>query len=157
MPVDMSKYPKDWPEIRARILRRAGGGDEGDDARVGACCEWCGVRNYAVGWRDEAGNFHPVGGNAAADNFEYATSYGEARKLADHINDWCSPRVRHIVIVLTIAHVDDPDPMNVAEGNLAAVCQRCHNVHDRQMRECNRWRNQRKALIEAGQLLLPLG
>lgn len=34
MPFDLSQYPPDWPERRARILARA-------DNR----CEWCGVPN----------------------------------------------------------------------------------------------------------------
>lgn len=44
MPADMSKYPKEWPEIRNKILLRAGGCE--DDPRVGARCEKCGVLNY---------------------------------------------------------------------------------------------------------------
>lgn len=35
MPCDYSKYPGDWPQIRARILERAGNR-----------CEWCGAENY---------------------------------------------------------------------------------------------------------------
>lgn len=34
-------YPPDWPEIRARIL-----------ARAGNRCEWCGVGNAWIGIRD---------------------------------------------------------------------------------------------------------
>lgn len=33
------------------------------------------------------------------------------------------------VIVLTVAHLD-PDPMNCAEDNLKAMCQRCHLRYD---------------------------
>jgi hypothetical protein len=33
-------------------------------------------------------------------------------------------------VVLTVAHVHDPAPENVTPGNLAALCQRCHNRHD---------------------------
>lgn len=51
MPVDMSKYPDDWNEIRNKILLRAGG--DADDPKIGAVCEWCGVQNYAVGYRDQ--------------------------------------------------------------------------------------------------------
>lgn len=34
MPCDYSLYPRNWKEIRAGILTRAGG-----------CCEWCGAPN----------------------------------------------------------------------------------------------------------------
>ncbi len=42
-----------------------------------------------------------------------------------------------VVIVLTIAHLHDPDPMNCDPSNLAALCQRCHNQHDAKMRKEN--------------------
>lgn len=37
MPMDRSKYPKDWPEISKRIRF----------IRAGNCCEWCGVWNHS--------------------------------------------------------------------------------------------------------------
>ena len=37
-------------------------------------------------------------------------------------------------IVLTIAHLLDPDPMNCDPSNLLALCQRCHNTMDAPMR-----------------------
>lgn len=37
MPIDYSKYPPDWEERRARILKRAGNR-----------CEWCGAPNYTT-------------------------------------------------------------------------------------------------------------
>ena len=40
-------------------------------------------------------------------------------------------------IVLTIAHVHDPDPANCADENLQALCQRCHNQLDAPMRARN--------------------
>lgn len=33
-------------------------------------------------------------------------------------------------VVLTCAHVYDPSPENIADDNLAALCQKCHNGHD---------------------------
>lgn len=36
-PENKSRYPKDWKQIRARILERAGN-----------CCEFCGVPNYSI-------------------------------------------------------------------------------------------------------------
>ena len=39
-------------------------------------------------------------------------------------------------VVLTIAHMDH-DPSNNAEGNLRALCQRCHLTHDAQQHADN--------------------
>ena len=36
-PENKSRYPKDWKQIRARILERAVN-----------CCEFCGVPNYSI-------------------------------------------------------------------------------------------------------------
>ena len=94
MPVDMRLYPAEWPAIRAKILRRAGGGEP--DPRIGACCEWCGAANWQP---------HPITGSK---------------------------------VVLTIAHVDDHNPHDVADDNLAALCQRCHNRHDAPRRAAKR-------------------
>lgn len=41
-------------------------------------------------------------------------------------------------IVLTIAHIYDEDPSNVDENNLKALCQRCHNGLDAEMRARHR-------------------
>ena len=49
MPIDYSRYPTDWKQIRAVILQRA------DNH-----CERCGVANYAVGWRDDKGTFEEL-------------------------------------------------------------------------------------------------
>lgn len=37
-------------------------------------------------------------------------------------------------VVLTTAHVYDHRPENCSFFNLAALCQRCHNTHDAEMR-----------------------
>jgi len=127
MPCDMRKYPDNWDEIRDEILLRAGGNPE--NPSVGACCEFCGVRNYSVGWRESNGEFVLV-----ADS----DSYRLARELANIENFSECECERRIVIVLTIAHLEDPNPMNCDPDNLAALCQRCHNVYDAPMRARNR-------------------
>ena len=63
---------------------------------------------------------------------------------------------RAIRIVLTVAHVHDPDPMNVAEGNLAALCQRCHNLHDAPMRRAHAAETRRRRKFAGGQAELTL-
>ena len=107
MPCDYSKYPKDWKAIRARILER-------DDHR----CKFCGVPNGA--YRN------------------YKTGR-EFRTLIDLIESNVRPsdRGKYSKIVLTIAHIENPDPMDCRDENLAALCQRCHNRLDMPMRQSN--------------------
>lgn len=57
-------------------------------------------------------------------------------------------------VVLTIAHLDDPDPMNTADDNLAALCQKCHNSRDAPMRARNRAIKRRTQEIHNGQMEL---
>ena len=137
MPTDMSKYPAEWPAIRATILLRAGG--DKDDPRVGARCEWCNVRNYDVIEKSTRAVF------VSCD------SHGEATS----IKCWFDPTGYGVysIVVLTIAHIDDPDPMNCDPANLAALCQKCHNTHDAKMRKTNRLLN---AAAKSGQLALDL-
>ncbi len=51
-------------------------------------------------------------------------------------------------VVLTVAHVHDPDPMNCSDSNLAALCQRCHLNHDRShhIAKAKRSRRERRAV-----------
>lgn len=92
--------------------------------RSGNRCENCGVPNGVTGYRDEDGNFHRSWSNT---------------ELIGH---------KLIKIVLTVAHVDDPDPANCADENLAHWCQRCHNTHDAPMRavHARETRRSRKAI-----------
>jgi hypothetical protein len=86
--------------------------------RAGNKCEWCGVENHAEGVRDAKGRFCPM-------------TVGEA--------DAASMDGEKVVrIILTIAHVHNPDPADCRDENLAALCQRCHNRHDAPMRLRNR-------------------
>lgn len=63
--------------------------------------------------------------------------YKTARFIADELNDSELNDEKYIVIVLTVAHVHDHNPENASLLNLAALCQRCHNVHDSKMRQKN--------------------
>lgn len=144
MPVDMSKYPSDWQEIRERIFRRAGGQD--DDPRVGARCEWCNLRNYDVVLRGESPLIFAHTG---------FSSYKEAKVKQTAV---CRETGnKYSIIVLTIAHLDDPNPMNCDDDNLAALCQKCHNVYDNKMRKTNAAHTRRQQKIDAGQLPLKVG
>lgn len=76
MPCDYKKYPKDWKEIRQRIL-----------ARDGNLCKFCHAENGCPHW------------------------FTRSR------------------VVLTIAHLNH-DITDNRDYNLAALCQRCHNILD---------------------------
>jgi hypothetical protein len=52
---------------------------------------------------------------------------------------------RPVAIVLTIAHHPDPDPANVSDDNLHALCQLCHLRLDARLHATNAWRTRRKA------------
>lgn len=105
------RYPANWKtEIRPSIL-----------ARCDHKCMFCGVDNYAMGVRDADGDFHDCD-SMTAGILVYELDY------------------RPLRIILTIAHIFDMNPENCADWNLAALCQRCHNRHDRTYRKENRRR-----------------
>lgn len=111
---NLARYPKDWPQIRARIQRRA-------DNK----CEQCGVRNYALGGR-AWGAFHkalPVGEKLLRLEWPEPGTWW-----------WCEgvpeQRLRIIRIVCTTAHLDHT-PENCREDNLRFWCQSCHLAYDR--------------------------
>lgn len=159
MPCDYRRYPADWPARRARILERAKAG--GERPR----CEQCGVPNYAVGYRDHLGAFVPISAENAPPSRWLAAfnpavfdrcGRGEeglafARCMVDEAKErggWGPHKL--ILIVLTVAHLHDPDPMNCAEDNLAALCQACHNRLDAPMRAAHaaQTRRARKAAAD---------
>ena len=146
MPVDMSKYPPEWPQIRERILVRAGN-----------VCERCGVANGVYRAADARGDRtyrYAECVRGVCLGWNYQTEEGE---WMDDPSELDGKPAR---IVLTIAHVNDPDPQNCADDNLQALCQRCHNRLDAPMRAKNaartRGRNRRAADVQSGQNELPL-
>jgi hypothetical protein len=111
-------YPANWStEIRPRILDRARNR-----------CERCGVPNHVIAYRfvDDGAHYFMLCGGEVFDA-ETGKKLGLARVYE-------LPPGRYVEIVLTIAHVHDPDPASCDDDNLAAWCQRCHNNHDRPMR-----------------------
>lgn len=124
MPFDKTKYPKDWDEISKRIR-----------ARDGNKCFWCGVKNKAVGARDRFDVWHD------AKDIDVMNS-----DAGHNLFDGDYPKI--IKIVLTVMHWPDHDPMNCAEENLHAACQRCHNRMDSPMRKKNAMETWRKKKFE---------
>jgi len=114
MPINYSRYPKNWKELREEVLERA------KDK-----CEFCGVRNGSIGYRDN-GKFVEVENSIELDS------------------DFCD-NIKFIKIVLTIAHLDhDEENHDVKIERLAALCQRCHLVYD--IDEKRRRRKNKKAV-----------
>lgn len=120
-PENRKRYPADWPEIRERIL-----------ARAGNKCERCGVKNHALGGRLPNGGWceaMPTGDNGLRNTWPKPGEHA-----ACWVNSTRTPRTLRIVrIVLTIAHLDHM-PENCDPANLQALCQRCHNRLDAKMR-----------------------
>jgi hypothetical protein len=132
-PENVARYPKDWPQIRERIL-----------ARAGYRCEWegCGAPHRVLGyWSD--GVFVPLP-RALRD-----AGYDKAGQLVA-----CSDgtELKIILLVLTIAHLDHT-PENCADENLRAWCQRHHLGYDAEHHRANAWRT-RHARCGTGDLFL---
>lgn len=117
MPIDYSKYPPNWEEIRQRILIR-------DKNK----CKFCGVQNHAIGFRDPDGKFHEL-----------------PEGMQSEVMWLDNPKMKVIEIVLTIAHLDhDAENWNVRDDRLAALCQKCHNNYDQPMRTRKRLESKHK-------------
>lgn len=133
MPWDRSKYPKNWDQIRTRILDRAK-----------HRCERCGVRNHTFILRIKGESWPPDGWAENEIAERYATEF-----IPDRFGDV----EKFSKVVLTIAHIHDPNPMNCSDSNLQALCQGCHNTLDAPMRAKNaaKTRARKKREIEQAQ------
>lgn len=133
MPANMKNYPANWKtEIRPRIL-----------ARAGNKCERCGVENHTIGARAIDGTWIPE--DETAMRFEMG-----------HIDEAEYTR-KPKRIVLTVAHIENPDPMDVRDENLQALCQKCHNVLDAPMRAKHAAETRRQnRLAASGQMVMDI-
>jgi hypothetical protein len=112
MPIDYKNYPANWKtEIRPAIL-----------ARENNCCKFCGVPNHSIGFRGILDEWHEI---------ECSQQGDEDANMARDMG------FKVIRIVLTVAHLDH-DVTNNDYGNLAALCQKCHNRYDIKNRVHNR-------------------
>lgn len=128
MPFDRKRYPPNWTSISRRIRERAK-----------QKCEQCGVANHAVGARDMHDAWHDETAIDGMNSTDGMYLFG-----AD------DPKI--IRIVLTVAHLDHT-PMNCADENLLALCQRCHNRLDAPVR-ARHAAETRRAKKHQGQLSL---
>jgi hypothetical protein len=127
-PENKARYPKDWPQIRERILQRAMNR-----------CEQCKVVNrtrIARGGGKDAGSYQ----TEEAEVFDATDGrYLGMCRMSDY------EVARYVDIVLTIAHLDHT-PENCADDNLRALCQRCHLAYDAQHHAANAHATRRSRL-----------
>lgn len=139
MPIDYKDYPDNWSTtIRPRILARATGADGVTR------CERCGVPNGVWVW------YHPHPDCAhvwTINRTKAATWYGPQRMYRGKYPEGHT-------VVLTIAHVRDPNPHSTRPDNLQALCQTCHLRLDAQLHAMNRRRKKNAEQEAAGQLRL---
>ncbi len=130
-PENKARYPKDWKQIRERIL-----------ARAGNCCEKCKAPNrerIARGKGEDADTY--MLSSAYVYCAESGTLLGQCRH-SDYEVD------RMVNVVLSIAHLDHT-PENCDDDNLRAWCQRCHLRYDVEHHKRNARATRRKALRTA--------
>lgn len=120
LPENKDRYPDNWPDIRQAILDRAGD-----------CCEICGIRNHAVGYREPGGQFIELRG------YEADPDYWDG-----------DISLKIIRVVLTIMHRDH-QPENCDPENLRAACQLCHNRYDAPVRAAGKKRRRRARIAES--------
>lgn len=110
MPIDKTKYPKNWNAI-SRMIRH----------RDGWRCVWCGLVNGVIGYRHQ-GEFIQLANCIANAGMEVDAAIEDGHKV--------------IRIVLTVAHLDHT-PANCDPENLVSLCQKCHLVYDQQHHQRN--------------------
>ena len=148
MPCDYSKYPKNWKNIREKVLRQA-------ENR----CQFCRVPNHRRGLRVNA-----VALRYLEPGFSFTLYRSPHQGLSfltfddDHVKNWFLSLaqekkeciVRETRIVLTIAHTSangaNPDDLHDLR-ELMALCQACHlhYDHDRNMRKAEETRRRKWA------------
>jgi hypothetical protein len=139
-PENRDRYPANWKQISLEAKERAGWRCQHED---------CGAHQYAVGrWRLVAGlwRWQPAEGRAGCgrDAHGHRWTWAEAQQYAAEL-DWSGAEegTKLIVIVLTVAHLKNPDPADCRPENLAALCQRHHLALDAPMHRENAWRTRR--------------
>ena len=103
---ERARYPKDWPAISLRIRVRA-------EQR----CECGGI----------CGSEHPEGRCNAPNGLMVVREKGAPERW--RLAMLGSEAVLAVRIILTVAHLDHT-PEHCDEGNLLALCQRCHLRYD---------------------------
>lgn len=111
MPIDYSRYPGNWDELRAAVLKRAGNR-----------CEVCGLENGQEVWA--VGVWTCKGRMRKIRSVWFRDSRDAERENLDG-------KMKIVKVVLTIAHLDhDENNMEVSIDRLRAMCQLCHLRYD---------------------------
>jgi hypothetical protein len=136
MPIDYNEYPDNWKtEIRPEILKRANNK-----------CEWCGLPNGEMIIRGNGNHWIKY----HSDDIDFFVNQDGQILSSEDLPDEYDEKINWTTIVLTIAHIENPDPMDCRPENLAALCQRCH--HKSRNTPAHRAWQKRKHDDEVGQL-----
>lgn len=113
MPIDYSKYPPNWKkEIVPAVRERSGGR-----------CEFCGIPNKATMYSVKF-KLQDSDGRYKYKRIWFSNLNDAIR--ADMFND-----VKHVKVVLTVAHLDhDEENHDVELDRLKDACQVCHLNYD---------------------------
>ena len=128
-----SRYPSNWRDIRTSILERAR-----------HRCEFCGVTNHAIGYRNCEGHFQPV-------KTRHNPLYSPPAVITGPLLSDSVYVHRLFKIVLTIAHLNH-QPEDCRPENLKALCQQCHLRYDVDHHTTTRQQRQRVVLEHIGQM-----
>lgn len=117
-PENKKRYPKNWKQIRADILKRANNK-----------CEFCGIENYSFIIYEYCGKkIIDYDWAEPSENQRYE-EYKKLDKTWEEYEEHKRRLFRKAKVVLTIAHMDHT-PENCDYSNLRALCQKCHNQYD---------------------------
>jgi hypothetical protein len=127
-------YPIDWPELSNLIRFRRAKGQ----------CEHCGRRHGrdvlhlgdGTWWDEDAG----VWRDGRARRLRYLPAPAELALKQPGFDGIGAPMMRVTRVVLATAHLNH-DPGDNRPRNLAALCQRCHMIHDAAEHRRRRWFN----------------
>jgi len=114
-------YPIDWQQLSNAIRFE----------RAGACCERCA--------RPHLKTVAHLGDGCWWDGLNGHWRSDRGRRITRHAF-FTLASVRTTYVVLACAHLDH-DPGNNRHSNLAALCQRCHMLHDAAEHRWQRWWN----------------
>lgn len=114
-------YPIDWVQLSAYVRFN----------RAKSCCERC--------RRPHLQSVLHIGDGVWWDRTRLTWRDGDGRRLRRRPNA-VADRMRATYVVLACAHLDH-DPTNSDSRNLAALCQRCHMLHDAAEHRWQRWWN----------------
>ena len=125
-PSQRERYPPNWREISDRIRFE----------RAGSRCECTG----------QCDNEHPGGRCDAPHNAliirhnDTPALWRTTTDLCESLNEYGDQGIgygdKQVRVILTVAHLDHT-PENVDDGNLLAMCQRCHLRYDRHEHTAN--------------------